>query len=215
MIHRPGVIALFAIALTACAGTRSSPPSESSMSSTSASTDSLPESRFEGPFDTQLHVVLDLPPDQLVADLRYVLRNNGREPLMVFDRGTAHDVGIERQVLGEVGEPRQEASGEDLTLMHVAIPLPEPSPTSPPTPLALELAPGAVLAGRFKVMLQGPALPKRLRWCLGMAPKEESMLFSPMKTKDGQLWTASFAVTERQQRACSPWYDVQNRRFDE
>ncbi len=185
------------------------------MSSTSSTAASLPEARIKGPLDTELLVAFDLPPGQLVVDLRYVLRNDGPGTLIVFDRGTAHDVGIGRQVLGGIGVPQQEVSGEDVTLVHAARPLPQPSPTSPPTPLGIELAPGATLAGRFQVMLRGPSLPKRLRWCVGVMPMDESLLNSPQQTKDGRMWMASFASAERQQRVCTPWYDVADARFED
>ncbi len=183
------------------------------MSSPSSITDSLPESRIKGPLDTELLVAFDLPPGQLVVDVRYVLRNDGRESLIVFDRGTVHDISIGRQALGGVGVPRQELSGEDVTLVHAAVPLRQPSPTSPPTPLGIELAPGATLAGRFQVMLNGPSLPKRLRWCVGVMPMDDSLLNSPQQTKDGKMWTASFAAVERQERVCTPWYDVAGATF--
>ncbi len=185
------------------------------MSSPSSTFDSLPESRIDGPLDTELLVAFDLPPGQLVVDVRYVVRNTGRSPLIVFDRGTAHDVGIGRQVLGGIGVPRQEVSGEDVTLLHAAMPLPQPSPTSPPTPLGIELAPGATLAGRFQVMLRGPSLPKRLRWCVGVMPMDDSLLNSPQETKDGRMWMASFASAERQQKLCTTWYDVAGGRFED
>ncbi len=208
------VFGLSLLALAACTDTKSFPPLESSMSSSSNSTDSLPEARVKGSFDTQLLVAFDVPPGQLVADVRYVLRNDGPELLIVFDRGTVHDISIGRQALGEIGVPRQEVSGEDVTLVHAAVPLPEPSPTSPPSPLGIELAPGASLAGRFQVMLRGPSLPKRLRWCVGVMRVGDAYMESPLQTKAGKLWSASFAVVEKQQRICTSWYDVESGRFE-
>jgi len=212
---RLSAIFLSVVVLSACVGNKSSLPSESSMSLPSATVDSLPEASVQGPFDTQLLVAFDVRPGRLVADVRYVLRNAGRESLIVFDRGTVHDVSTEAMALGGVGVPTQEISGEDVTLVHAAMPLPEPSPTSPPTPLGIELAPGAALAARFQVMLQGPSLPKRLRWCVGMMPIDESLLSSPQQTKDGRIWMASFSSAERQERLCTPWYDVAGARFEE
>jgi hypothetical protein len=184
------------------------------MSSSPDTADSLPEARIEGPFDTDLLVAFDVPEGRLVADVRYVLRNTGRGPVIVFDRGTAHDVGTGRQAAGAVGVPRLEVSGEDVTLVHAAQPLPDPSPTSPPTPLGIELAPGASLAGRFQTMLPGPALPKRLRWCVAVMTMDEALLHAPQSTPDGQVWTVSFAAVERQERACTPWYDIAQRAFE-
>jgi hypothetical protein len=184
------------------------------MTSSSATADRLPETSAHGAFGTYMLVAFDVPADRLVADVRYVLRNDGSTPLIVFDRGTVHDIDHGRQTLGGIGIPKQEMAGEDVTLVHAAMPLPDPSPTSPPTPIAIELAPGATLAGRFQVSIMSNAMPKRLRWCVGVMPKDESLLFSPEDTKDGRLWTASFAAVEKQQRVCSPWYDVQSRRFE-
>jgi hypothetical protein len=214
-MRRFSAISLVVMALTACVDTKPSPSSESSMSSSSSTTDSLPEASIKGPLDTVLLVALDLPPGQLVVDVRYVLHNQGSGPLIVFDRGTVHDISIGRQPLGGIGVPRQEISGDDVTLVNAAMALPQPSPTSPPTPLGIELAAGATLAGRFQVMLHGPSLPKRLRWCVGVMPMDGNLLNSPQQTKDGKMWTASFATAERQQRVCTPWYDVAGARFDE
>jgi hypothetical protein len=203
-------LTLFLLA-TACGATSSHPPQVGSAPPTDTKTS--PIARFAGPCDTQLAVTFAVPPGQLVAEVRYEVRNTGSRSVMIFDRGTVHDVGIESHVLGAIGAPRQQIAGRDLTLLHVAVPLGEPSPTSPPTPLALELAPGATLVGRCQVMLQGPALPQRLRWCLGMMPKDEEILFAPLATPDGRLWTASFAAVERQQLACSGWFDIDQQRF--
>jgi hypothetical protein len=184
------------------------------MTSSSATAVSLPEASAHGAFGTYMLVAFDVPTDRLVADIRYVLRNDGSTPLVVFDRGTAHDIAHGQRTLGSIGDPKQEMSGEDLTLVHAAMPLPDPSPTSPPTPIAIELAPGATLAGRFQVSIMSNAMPKRVRWCVGVMPKDDTMLFSPQETKDGRLWTAAFAVVEKQQRVCTPWYDVQRRSFE-
>lgn len=170
--------------------------------------------RFHGPFDTLSLVAFDVHPKRLVADVRYVIRNDGQATLIVFDRGTVHDVSIGRQVLGGVGVPAQEPTSEGVTLVHAAQPLPEPSPTSPPTPLGVELAPGASLVARFRATLPGPSLPKRLRWCVGVMPFADDLSSSPLQTEHGVVWTASFASVGQQQRLCTPWYDIAGARFD-
>lgn len=221
-MHRLSALIVSAAALGACAAappslspeSAMSPPSAPPAPSVPAAADPLPEASVPGPFGTQLLVAFDVRPGRLVADVRYVLRNTGPAPLIVFDRGTAHDVGTGSQVLGAVGVPAQEIAGEDVTLVHAATPLPEPSPTSPPTPLGIELAPGAALPARFQVMLQGPALPARLRWCVGVMPVDEGLLSAPQQTPEGRIWTASFAVVQRQARLCTPWYDVAGARFE-
>ncbi|MCC7248994.1 MAG: hypothetical protein IT473_10260 [Lysobacter sp.] len=185
------------------------------MTSSSAPAEhALPEARIRGAFGTDLLVAIDATTDRLVVDVRYVLRNDGTAALAVFDRGNVHDIGIGRQALGGIGIPRQEPTGDDLTLVHAAMALPEPSPTSPPTPLAIELAPGATLAARFQTMVQADRMPKRLRWCVGVLPTSDVPLNSPQDTKDGRIWVASFAAAERQHRVCTPWYDVARGAFE-
>lgn len=215
MIRRVGALWLTAVALTACADTKPSPPPESPMTASSATADRpLPETRIQGAFGTDLMVAIDATADRLVVDVRYVLRNGGSVPLAVFDRGNVHDIDSGQQALGGIGAPSQEMSGDDLTLVHAAMALPEPSPTSPPTPLAIELAPGATLAARFQAMVQADRMPRRLRWCVAVVPTSDVALNSPQDTKDGRLWVASFAAAERQQRICTPWYDVARGAFE-
>lgn len=218
MLQVVSAVCMTAVTLTACSDIKPSPPPEPSMTITSSATAEHPlpeEARVRGAFGTDLLVAIDATVSRLVVNVRYVLRNDSTAALAVFDRGNVHDISIGRQVLGGVGVPRQELSGDDLTLVHAAIPLPKPSPTSPPTPLAIELPPGAAMAARFQTVIQAASMPKRLRWCLGVLPTSEAQLISPQDTKEGRIWIASLVAAERQQRICTPWYDVAQGAFKE
>jgi hypothetical protein len=86
------------------------------------------------------------------VDVRYRLRNNDpAKPLAVFDRGNRHEVSIGRQTLGAIAAPTWKGMGEEVELFHVAAPLPNPRPISPPSPLALEVAAGGELRVQVRV----------------------------------------------------------------
>lgn len=149
------------------------------------------------------------------VEVRYRLRNNDKtKALAVFDRGNRHDVSIGRQSLGAIAAPTWKGMGEEVELFHIAAPLPNPRPVSPPSPLALELAAGAETTGAFKFGLVGVVAPKRLRWCLGVLPWQASYFDSPAATDAGQIWRASFAAANVQEKLCTPWYDVAKGAFD-
>lgn len=147
------------------------------------------------------------------VDVRYRLHNNDKtKALAVFDRGNRHEVSIGRQTLGAIAAPTWKGMGEEVELFHVAAPLPNPTPISPPSPLALEVAAGGELRGGFKFALLSGA-PKRLRWCLGVLPWQASYFDSPSATDAGKIWRASFAVANEQETLCTPWYDVAKAAF--
>ncbi|QWP76837.1 hypothetical protein J5226_00005 [Lysobacter sp. K5869] len=105
---------------------------------------------------------------QRTLRVNYRVRNTGDVALAVFDRGDRHAVASGRQRAGAVGAPLWTAAGEGaLELSHTAQPLPRPAPVSPPSPVALKLAPGARAAGSFEFALPDAQAPQRLRWCLG------------------------------------------------
>ena len=147
------------------------------------------------------------------VDVRYRLHNNDKtKALAVFDRGNSHEVSIGRQTLGAIAAPTWKGMGEEVELFHVAAPLPNPAPISPPSPLALEVAAGGELRGAFKFALLSGA-PKRLRWCLGVLPWQASYFDSPSASDAGKIWRASFAVANEQETLCTPWYDVAKAAF--
>ena len=141
--------------------------------------------------------------------VRYRVHNTGGADLAVFDRGNRHAVLTKRQQTGEVGEPGfHEDDDGGLVLSHVARPLPDPSPTLPPTPLAARLAPGQALEGSFSFSPLVGDQPRRLRWCLGVAPFDDKQFRSPEQVEGVEVWQASFALADSQQKLCTPWFDV-------
>ncbi len=191
------------------------PPSiETNMNSEAATHGTRAETTVKGELDTELHAAFDYAPESRILAVHYRLRNAGATALAVFDRGDQHAIGIGRQKDGDVGIPRQIEDGGDVQLIHAAAPLPEPEPTSPPTPVAIELAPGATLSGEFRFALKGLVVPKRLRWCVGMMHVGDAYMDSPHQTEHGRMWRASFAVVDKQTLLCTPWYDVATGHFD-
>jgi hypothetical protein len=134
--------------------------------------------------------------------------------LAVFDRGDRHALASGRQKAGAIAAPTSRSVGDDVVLEHIALPLPRPAPVSPPTPLAAKLAAGAQSNGHFEFALPGLQAPKRLRWCLGVAAFVEADFNSPEQVGDVEIWRASFAVAERQQTLCTPWFDVARMAFE-
>ena len=177
-------------------------------------TAALPSTTVQGAFDTQLDATFDYAADSRIIEVHYRLRNNGATALAVFDRGDQHAIGTGSQTIGDVGIPKQIANGEDFELIHAALPLPEPEPTSPPTPVAIEIAPGAELSAHFRFALKGVIAPKRLRWCVGAMHVGDAYMDSPQDIKESRMWRASFAVVEKQKMLCTPWYDVATGRFE-
>lgn len=148
--------------------------------------------------------------------VRYRVHNTGGADLAVFDRGNRHAVLTKRQKTGEVGEPGFREDGDGgLVLSHVARPLPDPSPTLPPTPLAARLAPGQALEGSFSFSPLVGEQPRRLRWCLGVAAFDEAQFRSPEQAGAVEVWQASFALADSQQTLCTPWFDVDAGAFQE
>lgn len=140
--------------------------------------------------------------------VRYRITNTGDAALAVFDRGNRQAVLAKRQNAGDVPAPMFDTDGGDVTLSHVAMPLPTPSPTVPPVPLAARLVPGEAHDGAFEFDLALAGAPSRVRWCLGVAPFDEAASLAAESTNKVAVWTVSFEIVERQQRLCSPWYDI-------
>ncbi|MDH5824755.1 hypothetical protein QFW77_17435 [Luteimonas sp. RD2P54] len=147
-------------------------------------------------------------PRQQALRVRYRLHNTGDAALAVFDRGNRHAVLTGRQQPGAVSDPVFREDGADVTLSHIALPLPSPSPTVPPTPLAVRLPAGAELEGEFTFAPPTAEPARRMRWCLGVADFEESEFTAPEDVGGVEVWQASFAHVERQQLLCTPWFDV-------
>lgn len=139
--------------------------------------------------------------------VHYRVRNEGDAAIAIFDRGNRQAVLSKRQALGAVPAPIFEDEGGATTLRHVALPLPQPAPTVPPTPLARKVAAGAEVDGEFEFAFVSTT-PKRVRWCLGVAPFADAEFSAPEQAGSVEVWRASFAVVERQQVLCTPWFDV-------
>lgn len=159
---------------------------------------------------SRLEVRFDYTPATDALAVGYRLHNVGEAPLMVFDRGNRHAVMAGRLAQGEVPAPLFSVQGGDVALSHRALPLSLPAPTVPPLPLAARVEPGDALQGGFEYASLTVESPKRLRWCLGVAPfvAEDFRKLEPGTAGTQEVWQASFAVVERQQLLCTPWYEV-------
>jgi hypothetical protein len=168
----------------------------------------------EGEDGPKLEATFDLDDGKQRLSVRYRIDNTGAAPLAVFDRGNAHLVLTKRLKRGAVAAPLFKQDGGDLTLSHVAMPLPTPAPTVPPTPLAARVETGAGLDGAFDFNLSLADASKRVRWCLGVAPFTESEFTASKQGGEVQVWSASFAVIESQRTLCTPWYDLADAAFE-
>lgn len=162
----------------------------------------------------RLEVAFD--PDGSALAVRYRIRNTGTAELAVFDRGDRHAVLTRRLVAGEVPPPRFDAGPDGLLLSHVARGLPRPTPTVPPVPLAARLAAGQALDGAFAfdLSLASSEGPRRVRWCLGVAPFDGSQFDAAESAGEVAVWTAPFEMAQAQQRLCTPWFDLDAGTFD-
>lgn len=161
---------------------------------------------------TRLEVAFD--PDGEALAVRYRISNTGQAPIAVFDRGDRHAVLTRRLVAGEVPAPHFENTDEGLVLSHVARPLPDPSPTLPPVPLASRLAPGEAHDGAFSFDLSLADAGGRVRWCLGVAPFDAPGFQASESAGDVPVWTAPFEMAADQERLCTPWFDMATGSFE-
>ena len=165
--------------------------------------------------DLHLRVSFDYVPESGSLEVRYELRNDRDSAIAVFDRGDRHGVLTRQQKLGDVPSPAWEMDGKNaMTLSHIALPLPQPAPTVPAVPLAIQVLPGGDLQGHFSFSLPLNNDASRLRWCLGVADFKPSDFSSPESSAAGQIWRASFAVVDRQTQLCTPWFDLNHGKFD-
>lgn len=204
-----------ALPLSACAAVSTPSTQQATAMPVSASTVPSPGTTTQlRHHDLQIDVHFEVIGKERLQ-VQYSMHNQGATPMMVFDRGNVHAILAKQQSVGAVGQPSFRMDGRDLTLSHLAQPLPDPAPTSPPTPVAARLLQGERVQGQFLFDLTLVDDPRRVRWCLGVAAFNEDDF---MQARDGNgvdLWTASFAMAERQQRLCTPWFDLQAGRFEE
>lgn len=159
----------------------------------------------------RLQVTFVPAPDGNLA-VRYRVTNTGAVALAVFDRGHRHAVLTGRQRAGAVGAPTFEHTGDgDVVLRHVALPVAQgvrTGPIVPATPLALQLDPGATLDGEFTFAIPTAAPPRRVRWCLGIAPFDAARFVSSERTDAGEVWQAGDDAVRGQRILCTPWFGL-------
>ncbi|ATE70627.1 hypothetical protein [Lysobacter capsici] len=205
--------AALAVVVTAC--TQAAPPSHEKESATSAPDAARTKITVAGKNGVKLDVEFRYQAQARSVEVNYQLHNSDAAPLLaVFDRGDLHTVRIGRQKLGAIGQPGFVTEGTDVEMLHAALPLPDPAPTSPPTPLAIKVAPGSTLSARFESEIWSTTVPKRLRWCVGVMPFDEKFFDAPARSADGQVWSAPFAAAEAQQMLCTPWFDIAKGGFE-
>lgn len=159
----------------------------------------------------RLEATMSVPAPGTVR-VRYRLHNTGDSPLAVFDRGNRQAVLSGRQASGAIGAPTFEQGGHgDVVLRHFAR-VPGSGrftgPTVPATPLALQLATGAVVEGEFSFAIPVQAPLRRVRWCLGVAAFEEAGFMAPESAEAGTIWQAGDDAVASQQALCTPWFDM-------
>lgn len=146
--------------------------------------------------------------DARALSVHYRLRNTGDRTLAVFDRGDRHAVLTGKLEAGRVARPYLKLEGRDVLLSHVALPLPNPTPTVPAVPLATTLEAGSVLEGRFDADLSLADDARRVRWCLGVLPFAEGDFDGRETARGVTIWRAGFDAASKQQLLCTPWYEV-------
>lgn len=144
----------------------------------------------------------------------YTLRNEGKAPLMVFDRGNRHAVLTKQLVQGEVAAPTFSQEEGDLTLSHRALPLAKPHPIIPPTPLASRVEPGTALEGAFTFSIVSDMPVERVRWCLGVVSFAGDFKALKPEPQQQEVWLGSLSHADRQQLLCTPWFDLSAGAFE-
>lgn len=210
--RRAGTFALMAGLWPLAAGAQV-PGHASTTTGTSAMTESPARTEVEsGPL--RLSAGFRYAPDTGTVTVAYRIDNGGKVDVAVFDRGNRQAVLTGRLREGSVATPafHEDAPG-DVSLLHLAEPLPFPSPTVPPIPLAARLAAGASLEGEFAVAPLVGQPPRRVRWCVGMARFDAQAFTEPQTIGGLEIWQGNFELADRQQRLCTPWFDVGTRSF--
>lgn len=142
-------------------------------------------------------------------ELTYRFHNHGTAILALIDRGS----------LDEPGRlsPHEIPGEEGLTLSVEALPLSDPAPTYPVTPLARLVAPGETVEGvvRLRVPETSPVVDgdgaqrrvqnRRLRFCIGYAPFSERGFVA-----EGDDWIPTETTIRKHQRQlCTPWHELE------
>ncbi|HJR74039.1 MAG TPA: hypothetical protein VJ806_10425 [Luteimonas sp.] len=183
------------------AATETAMPAEDRSIAHVADADAALEARFEYAEGAPLKVT-------------YRLRNQGKAPLMVFDRGNRHAVLTKKLTQGDVAAPTFTQEDADLTLSHRALPLAKPHPIIPPTPLASRVEPGATLQGEFEFSLLTDVPVERVRWCLGVVPFADDFKALKPEPNKPEVWLGSLSHADRQRMLCTPWFDLPTEAFE-
>ena len=211
-LHAPSAIPLAATLMLAV-GSAVAAPQPAQESATVSDPENEPARVAVDGAGARLEVAFDLGPDSQLA-VRYRVNNTGDAAIAVFDRGDRQAVLAKTLKAGDVPPPQSEQSGADLELRHAARPLPSPSPTVPPTPMAARVVPGGIVEGAFPYDLTLARGVERVRWCVGVGPFAEADFGDPQQLDEREVWRASFAAVDTQQMLCTPWYTVATRSFD-
>src|SRR5690606_32587752 len=141
--------------------------------------------------------------DGRTLHVAYKVSSIGRYALLVFDRGDALSVATNRQAPGSVGVPQVQFQEGDLVLRHVALPLREPTPTVPPSPLASRVLPGSEYDNHFAYVLPeaGSGQVRRVRYCQGAVGVPRPLPDSAQRS-DG-AWSVPNAAAAHQGVLCS------------
>ena len=71
----------------------------------------------------------------------------------------------------------------------------------------------ATLEGEFAFAIPATTPPRRVRWCLGVAPFDAEAFLAPETVAAGSLWQAGDGAARAQRTLCTPWFDVAARAF--
>jgi len=213
--------AVFAASLAAaCAHGLPHPAEDTRMNAQPDTTTATADTRLrvQDGQEVSLHTEFHYSTDANTLLVRYRLRNGSADrALAVFDRGVYGDRAGATFNPGPVGAPRVEQQDGGTVLLHAPGPAPATAAMDPlgAAPLAVELEPGGELADQFVHRFTGTGAPKRVRWCVAVAPFDEKQFRNPVKTNHGPIWTATGDTSTGRQLLCTPWYDVGTARFVE
>lgn len=180
---------------------------------TPAESPSMPEkstTTVTSPLAT-LQVAVRYDKQQQKLAFSWTLDNTGHRALAVFDQGNTLAWRRKPLAAGEVADVLRRKEDGVMVLSHRAEALPDPAPTVPPIPLAGRLDAGATGKASFSVDLL--ATPKTVRYCLGVAPFNESDYAAAEKAGDG-IWRAGFKVVDEQTLLCTPVFDLHSGHFE-
>jgi len=188
------------------------PPTPAAMEKTAMNADDRRSARVTGA-DAVLEVRFEYAEGGPLK-VAYTLRNEGRAPLMAFDRGNRHAVLTKKLAQGDIAVPTFMQEDGDLTLSHRALPLSKPHPIIPPTPLASRVEPGDAMEGEFEFAMDTDVPVDRVRWCVGVVPFADDFKALKPEPNKPEVWLGSLNDADRQQLLCTPWFDLASSSFE-